>query len=64
MWQNVTWKRRVDTSQFAKKDDLTNLKSEIDKWHVDKLSVLDADKLKPVPVDLSKLSDVMKKLCC
>ena len=39
----------VDTSSFALK---TNLKTEVDK--------LDIDKLAPVPVDLSKLSDVVK----
>ena len=31
---------------------MANLKSEVDKLHV--------DKLKPVPIDLSKLSDVVK----
>ena len=40
----------VDTSRFALKTNLTNLKSEVDK--------LDIDKLKPVPTDLSKLSNV------
>ena len=42
----------VDTSYFAKKTDLTNLKSDADK--------LDIDKLVPVTVDLSKLSGVVK----
>ena len=42
----------VDTSSFALKTNLANLKSEVDK--------LDIDKLVPVPVDLSKLSDVVK----
>ena len=42
----------VDTSSFALKTNLANLKTEIDK--------LDIDKLVPVPVDLSKLSDVVK----
>ena len=42
----------VDTSSFAFKTSLANLKSEVDK--------LDIDKLVPVPVDLSKLSDVVK----
>ena len=46
----------VDTSRFALKTNLANLKSEVDK--------LDIDKLKPVPTDLSKLSNVVKKLCC
>ena len=42
----------VDTSNFALKTNLANLKTEVDK--------LDIDKLVPVPVDLSKLSDVVK----
>ena len=42
----------VDTSRFALKTNLANLKSEVDK--------LDIDKLVPVPVDLSKLSDAVK----
>ena len=47
--KNVT---HIDTSSFALKTNLTNLKTEVDK--------LDIDKLVPVPVDLSKLSDVVK----
>ena len=42
----------VDTASFALKTNLANLKTEVDK--------LDIDKLVPVPVDLSKLSDVVK----
>ena len=42
----------VDTSSFALKTNLANLKTEVDK--------LDIDKLAPVPTDLSKLSDVVK----
>ena len=42
----------ADTSSFALKTNLANLKTEVDK--------LDIDKLVPVPVDLSKLSDVVK----
>ena len=42
----------VDTSSFALKTNLANLKTEVDE--------LDTDKLAPVPVDLSKLSDVVK----
>ena len=42
----------VDTSSFALKTNLANLKTEIDK--------LDIGKLVPIPVDLSKLSDVVK----
>ena len=44
----------VDTSSFALKTNLANLKSEVDK--------LDVDKLKSVPTDLSKLSDVEKMM--
>ena len=40
----------VDTSSFALKTNLSSLKSEVDE--------LDIDKLAPVPVDLSKLSDL------
>ena len=42
----------VCTSSFALKTNLANLKSEVDK--------LDIDKLKPVPTDLSILSNVVK----
>ena len=42
----------VDTSCFALKTNLTNLKTEVDK--------LDIEKLVPVPVDLSKLNDAVK----
>ena len=42
----------VDTSSLASKTNLANLKTEFDK--------LDIDKLVPVPVDLSKLSDFVK----
>ena len=42
----------VDTSSLALKSDLASLKTEVDK--------LDTNKLVPVPVDLSKLSDVVK----
>ena len=47
--KNVT---HVDTSSFALKADLANLKTEVDKLAIDKLV--------PVPVDLSKLSDAVK----
>ena len=55
--KNVT---HVDASNFASKTNLPSLKTEVDK--------LDIDNLVPVPVDLSKLSDVVKndvvkKLC-
>ena len=42
----------VDTSNFALKTNLSNLKTEVDK--------LDIYKLVPVPTDLSKLSNVVK----
>ena len=42
----------IDTSSFALKTNLVNLKTEVHK--------LSIDKLMPVPVDLSKLSDVVK----
>ena len=42
----------VDTSTFALKTNLASSKTEVDK--------LDIEKLAPVPVDLSKLSDVVK----
>ena len=42
----------VDTSSFALKTNLASLKTEVDK--------LDIDKLVPIPVELSKLSDVIK----
>ena len=47
--KNVT---HVDTSSFALKTNLASLKTEVDKLHIDKLV--------PVPVDLSKLSNVIK----
>ena len=42
----------VDTSSFALKTNLANLKTEVDK--------LDINKLVPVPTDLRKLSNVVK----
>ena len=47
--KNVT---HVDTSSFALKTNLANLKTKVNK--------LDIDKLVPTPIDLSKLSDVVK----
>ena len=57
----------IDTSSFAKKSDLANLKSDVDKLNINKLKnvptnlndskskvdKLDINKLVPVPVDLS-----------
>ena len=42
----------VDTSSFALKTNLANLKTKVDK--------LDIDKLVPIPADLSKLSNLVK----
>ena len=42
----------INTSNFARKSNLASLKTEVEK--------LDIDKLVPIPVDLSKLSDVVK----
>ena len=42
----------ADTSSFPRKANLANLKTEVDK--------LDIDRLVPIPVDLSKLNDVIK----
>ena len=64
----------VDTSKFAKKIYLANLKPNVDKLDIDKLKKVrsnlsnlksevdkvDVDKLVPVPLDLSKLSYVVK----
>ena len=64
----------VDKSKFAKKVDLANLKSNVDKLDIDKLKTvptklsnlknkvdkLDVDKLVPFLVDFNKLSDVVK----
>ena len=64
----------VDTSDFAKKTDLTSLKSDMDKLDIDKLENLPSnlnslkcivgklhvDKLVPFSVDLYELSDIAK----
>ena len=47
--KNIT---HVDTSSFALKTNLANLKTEVDKFDIDKLAT--------VPVDLGKLSNVVK----
>ena len=47
--KNVT---HVDVSSFATKTNLASLKTEVDK--------LDIDKLKPVPNDFAKLSNLVK----
>ena len=65
----------VDTSKFAKKVDLDNLKINVDKRDIDKLKSvptsltnlkgkvdkLDVNELLPVPEVLSKLSNIVKK---
>ena len=57
-WSNYATKTdienifHVDTSRFALKTNLANLKTEVDK--------LDTDKVKTVPIDLSKLTNVVK----
>ena len=43
----------ADTCNFALKTNLADLKTKVDK--------LDIDKVVPVPVDLSKLNDLVKK---
>ena len=48
--KNIT---HVDASGFASKTNLAPLKTEVDK--------IDTDKLKTVPDDLAKLSNVVKK---
>ena len=48
--KNIT---HVDTSSFALKANLANLKTKADKLNIDKLAT--------VPKDLSKLSNVVKK---
>ena len=69
--KNIT---HVDTSSFAIKTNVANLKTEVDKIYIDKLKglpnnlsilktkvdKLEIDKLVPVPMALSKLSDVVK----
>ena len=59
----------VDTSSFALKTNLANLKTDVDKLgnsknNLSKLKTnadkLDIDKLAPVPTDLSTLSDVVE----
>ena len=47
--KNVT---HVELGSFAIKSNLASLKTEVDKLHIDQLA--------PVPVDVSKLSDVVK----
>ena len=64
----------VDALDFAKKANLVDLKSDVDKLDIDKLKNVpsslnnfkskadkfDVDKIVPLPVDLSKLSDAVK----
>ena len=69
--KNIT---HVDSSNFALKTNLANLKTEVDKLNIDKLKSLpnnlgilktkvdklDIDELMAVPIDLSKLSNLVK----
>ena len=50
--KNINDITHVDVSGFANKTNLAALKTEVDK--------IDLDKLKTVPVDLAKLSNVVK----
>ena len=61
----------VDTWKYAKKVDLAHLKSNADRADIDKVTTnlrnlkskldkLDVDKLGPIPLDFSKLSDIVK----
>ena len=62
LWNKI-WPKNatgVDTSQFAKKDDLANLKSEVDKLDIDKFKKIGIDKLALVSTVLSQLSDLVK----
>ena len=45
---------------LLRKDDLANLKTELNTLDIDRLDKLDSDELKSVPTDLSKLSKVVK----
>ena len=72
--KNLTW---INTSSFARKLYLANLKSDVDKLDIDKLENLptnlsnlkskviksDLDKITPASFDLIKLSDVLKWSC-
>ena len=69
--KNIT---HADTSNFAIKTNLANLKTEVDKLDINKLKnftnnlstlktkvdKLDIDKLVPITIDLSKLTNVVK----
>ena len=54
--KNVT---HIDTSSFALKTNLASLKTEVDKLKL--ITEVDIDKLVPIPADLSRLSNVVKK---
>ena len=72
---NLKSETGVDTSDFANKTDLADLKFDVDKLDIDRLKnvpsnlnnlkskvdKLDVDKLVPFSVDLSKLSDAVIK---
>ena len=74
MWKFQNIATGVDITDLAKKTDLANLKTDLDKLDIDKLKNvpsnlsnlkskvdrLDIDKLVPVPVNLNKLSDIVE----
>ena len=77
MQQNLTWETQqvVDTSDFDKNAHLASLKLDIDEPYIDKLrnlaiglsnlkskvDKLDTGELETTPIDLSKLTDLVKK---
>ena len=77
MQQNLTWETQqvVDTSDFDKNGHLASLKLGIDEPYIDKLrnlaiglsnlkskvDKLDTGELETTPIDLSKLTDLVKK---
>ena len=65
--KNKKYKNIINTSNFALKINLSDLKTEVDKLDIDILNILktkvdklDIDKLLPLPADLSKLINVVK----
>ena len=61
-------KVKIDLSNYATKTDIRNI-SHVDtssfalKTNLTEVDKLDIDKLVPIPADLSKLSNVVKKQC-
>ena len=54
-------KVELDLSNYATKADLKSVTS-VDTSNLAKIDKLDVDKLIPIPVDLSKLSDLIKNI--